>query len=53
MITDFNNKMFQKEDYANIVNTLKENDISTVTRETTKYVQQERENEITEEKMYV
>ena len=44
---------FKKENYQNLVNGLKENDISTVTRETTKYVQQERENNITEDKIRI
>lgn len=54
MVTEFSNlEIFQKNNYTNLVNTLRENDVSTATRETTRYVQQERENEITDEKIRV
>ena len=47
MVTDFNNEMFQKWNYTNLANTLRGNEINDATRETTRYVQQERENVIT------
>lgn len=58
MVIELNDReeiVFQKKDYtdSDLITTLSENEINAATRETRVYVQEERENEKTDEKIRI